>query len=79
MTLEDILFFSTGVTVIPPVGFTTCPSLEFLHDDDETKCKFPKAKKCSCTLQIPLKHENYTAFVHSMNFGIKNALGFGYA
>jgi len=81
LTFEDIMFFSTGVKHIPPLGFTPSPSIKFLHDSegDGQRSSFPKANTCSCCLQLPVVHATFNAFVEAMVFGIRNSQGFGYA
>eukprot|EP00118_Oscarella_pearsei_P010261 m.62359 g.62359 ORF g.62359 m.62359 type:complete len:150 (+) comp35059_c0_seq4:1445-1894(+) len=47
-SLSDILAFVTGLSMIPPLGFTTTPILRFGH-----KGVLPTASTCLLTLRIP--------------------------
>ena len=81
LTFEEILFFSTGVKQVPPLGFNPSPTIQFLHagDCDGQQSSFPKANTCSCCLQLPVMQSSYSAFVEAVVFAIKNSQGFGYA
>jgi len=81
LTFEEILFFSTGVKQVPPLGFSPTPAIEFLHEteDDGQQSSFPKASTCSCCLQLPVVQSTYADFVTAVVFGITNSQGFGYA
>lgn len=73
-TLQSILTFTTGSNVVPPMGFSPQPSLEFLH----TGGKYPIANTCINCLRLPLYME-YEAFKEAMDFAIRNTQGFGMA
>lgn len=73
VSLEDILIFFTGCDSIPALGFSPKPRLEFI-----TNSRFPLANTCEIILRIPV-HTTYTAFKSNMDFGIRNAPGFGRA
>lgn len=68
--LGDILAFSTGSNVIPPIGFTPAPSIEFQNG------KYPIANTCANCLRLPI-HNRYEDFKENMDFGIQNTQGFG--
>ncbi|XP_048010126.1 E3 ubiquitin-protein ligase NEDD4-like [Megalobrama amblycephala] len=70
--LEDILTFATGSNVVPPIGFSPQPSLEFLHNEG----KYPVANTCINCLRLPI-HKSYEDFKNNMDFGIQNTQGFG--
>ncbi|KAK5848647.1 hypothetical protein PBY51_006242 [Eleginops maclovinus] len=74
MTLESILTFTTGSNVVPPMGFSPQPSLEFLHGGG----KYPIANTCINCLRLPL-HSEYEPFKEAMEFAIQNTYGFGMA
>jgi len=74
--LADVLFFATGVREVPPAGFSPSPELQFLHDGSEN---FPKANTCACVLSLPTAHDTYDNFCKAVDFGIRNAYGFGFA
>ncbi|XP_036419877.1 G2/M phase-specific E3 ubiquitin-protein ligase-like isoform X2 [Colossoma macropomum] len=73
VTLEEILIFSTGCDSIPPLGFSPLPSLEF-----EECSAYPTANTCDNILRVPIK-TTYEDFKLAMDFGIRNAAGFGKA
>lgn len=75
LKLADVLFFATGVREVPPAGFATQPQLQFLHLANET---FPKANTCTCVLSLPAMHDTYDNFCAAVDFGIRNAYGFGF-
>jgi len=79
LALSDILFFITGCKALPPRKI--CAKIEFLHDVEACgeKSRFPKANTCSCTLYLPVLHDNYNSFVSDMTFGFMNGRGFGNA
>jgi len=83
LTLEEILFFSTGVKCVPPAGLSPQPSIGFLHDAELNgngdKSKYPKGNTCACRVMLPVTHDTYQAFTEAVIFGIKNSHGFGYA
>jgi len=83
VTLADVLFFTTGVKSVPPVGFKVTPSIEFMHQRhrEQSTSLFPLAHTCSCTgtLVLPIVHITYEDFVSNFVYGVKNAHGFGYA
>lgn len=72
MVLADVLTFTTGMPVEPPLGFSPLPSLTFTFES-----KFPTANTCANVLYIPLEHTCYTEFVWHMCYGILNTAGFG--
>ena len=81
LTFEEILFFSTGLKQVPPLGFSPSPTVQFLHDteQDGQQSSFLKANTCSCCLQLAVVQLSHDAFVEAFVFGVKNSQGFGYA
>ena len=63
ISLEDILFFCTGLDRIPPYGLET--SIEVQFDEN---VKLAKSKTCGFTLTLPM---------NNIDFSIKCALRFG--
>ncbi|XP_078139955.1 G2/M phase-specific E3 ubiquitin-protein ligase [Centroberyx gerrardi] len=63
--LGDILSFATGCHVVPPIGFSPKPSLEFQRG------RYPIANTCVNCLRIPL-HQSYEDFKSNMDFAIQN-------
>lgn len=75
--LGKILAFATGASVIPPVGFSPQPSIDFLHDHSfSPKCRLPMANTCINCLKLPML-DTYEDFRESMDFAIGNTQGFG--
>uniref|UniRef100_A0A3P9MTD6 HECT domain-containing protein n=1 Tax=Poecilia reticulata TaxID=8081 RepID=A0A3P9MTD6_POERE len=53
--LGKILAFATGATVIPPVGFSPQPSIEFLHEQSiHPSRQLPIANTCINCLKLPM-------------------------
>lgn len=75
VSLEDLLIFTTGCSTVPPLGFKSTPSIEFLHGTDKI---FPEASTCGLVLKLPVKQLDYLDFKNSMTFGIKNGQVFGF-
>lgn len=81
-TLEDILVFATGANVVPALGFTPQPSIEFLHIESHLpvaaaqKERFPTANTCINCIRLPLYH-HFNTFKDNMEFAICNTQGFG--
>ncbi|XP_054622472.1 G2/M phase-specific E3 ubiquitin-protein ligase-like [Dunckerocampus dactyliophorus] len=75
--LGKILAFATGASVIPPVGFSPQPSVDFLHDQpvSSRRC-LPMANTCINCLKLPLL-DTYEDFRESMDFALGNTQGFG--
>ncbi|XP_054476984.1 G2/M phase-specific E3 ubiquitin-protein ligase-like [Anoplopoma fimbria] len=75
--LGKILAFATGASVVPPVGFSPQPSIDFLHEHSSSpKQRLPMANTCINCLKLPLL-DTYEAFRESMDFAIGNTQGFG--
>ena len=76
-----MLFFATGVKDVLPMGFSTKPQIQFLHDAEQSgqPSLYPKANTCSCILHLPVVHQSYADFTKAITFGIENAHGFGFA
>jgi len=81
VTLSSLLMFATGTKSVPPAGWSTQPTVDFLHEPEASgnRSQFPKATTCGCVLHLPVVHDTYDSFVDAMNFGISCAHGFGYA
>jgi len=81
ISLEDLLFFVTGVRAIPPLGFNPQPTVSFLHEPEinDQLSAFPKANTCLCALQLPVLHSSYANFIDNFLFAVRNSQGFGYA
>uniref|UniRef100_A0A1X7UFQ4 HECT domain-containing protein n=1 Tax=Amphimedon queenslandica TaxID=400682 RepID=A0A1X7UFQ4_AMPQE len=69
LTLADILIFFSGVDSIPPLGFSSSPTLTF-HNKD-----FPSSSTCALTLTLPI-HSDYMSFKAKVTFGMKHHGGF---
>ncbi|XP_033987995.1 uncharacterized protein LOC117483755 [Trematomus bernacchii] len=75
--LGKILAFATGASVIPPVGFSPQPSIDFLHGHPSSpKQRLPMANTCINCLKLPLL-ETYDDFKECMDFALGNTQGFG--
>ncbi|KAI4812495.1 hypothetical protein KUCAC02_023881 [Chaenocephalus aceratus] len=77
--LGTILAFATGASVIPPVGFSPQPSIDFLHGHPSSpKQRLPIAMANTCIncLKLPLL-ETYDDFKECMDFALGNTQGFG--
>ncbi|XP_016089768.1 G2/M phase-specific E3 ubiquitin-protein ligase-like [Sinocyclocheilus grahami] len=81
-SLDKILKFATGCSVLPAIGLKPQPSIEFLHPVDSSpwyasqREKFPTANTCINCLRLPL-HKSYDMFKSNMAFAICNTQGFG--
>lgn len=71
MSLEDILMFATGLKEIPAAKLISQPQLTF-----QKHSRFPEANVCANTIKLPIL-PSYEIFEEAMNYGIKNAPGFG--
>ncbi|XP_028259851.1 uncharacterized protein LOC114434702 [Parambassis ranga] len=79
--LQKILAFATGASVVPPIGFSPSPSLEFIHkgdDDFSSTPLFPMANTCVNCIRLPL-HVSYHVFKEKFDFALGNTYGFGRA
>ncbi|XP_034738154.1 G2/M phase-specific E3 ubiquitin-protein ligase [Etheostoma cragini] len=78
--LGMILAFATGANLVPPIGFSPQPSIEFLHQEHDagTTSKLPIANTCINCLKLPL-HTCYKDFQENMDFALGNTHGFGMA
>ncbi|XP_023805819.1 G2/M phase-specific E3 ubiquitin-protein ligase-like [Oryzias latipes] len=58
--LQKILAFATGASVVPAIGFSPTPSVQFMHneDDDFFSSMFPMANTCVNCIKLPL-HTSY--------------------
>ncbi|XP_060927947.1 G2/M phase-specific E3 ubiquitin-protein ligase-like [Limanda limanda] len=75
VTLERVLEFSSGASVVPPLGFPHPPQIQFIHEENRI---FPEANTCIVTLRLPL-HSSYEWFKKHMMEGILQAPTFGLA
>ncbi|KAK2861023.1 hypothetical protein Q7C36_005189 [Tachysurus vachellii] len=73
VTLEKVLEFTSGASVVPPLGFPHRPQIQFLHEANKI---FPEAKTCQVILRLPI-HNVYDTFKKYMMEGIMQAPGFG--
>ncbi|KAK7171913.1 hypothetical protein R3I93_004269 [Phoxinus phoxinus] len=79
--LQRILAFSTGASVVPPIGFFPTPSVQFIHKDDDdfsSTPMFPMANTCVNCIRLPL-HVSYQLFKDKFDFALGNTYGFGRA
>ncbi|XP_041834351.1 G2/M phase-specific E3 ubiquitin-protein ligase-like [Melanotaenia boesemani] len=79
VSLEKILFFSTGLKSFPPLDLRPSPTLCFLHDAEDSGklSSYPKANTCTNQLYLPTVHKTYHEFKNHMVFGICASAGFG--
>ncbi|XDV25542.1 hypothetical protein PO909_029448, partial [Leuciscus waleckii] len=76
--LQKILAFSTGASVVPPIGFSPTPSVQFIHkgeDDFSSTPMFPMANTCVNCIRLPL-HVSYQLFKEKFDFALGNTYGF---
>jgi len=73
INLGDILAFVTGASSVPPIGFTSPPSIVF----QETS-PFPISNTCANILKLPLSVDSFNMFMYNFCYGISNAIGFGH-
>ncbi|XP_060941362.1 G2/M phase-specific E3 ubiquitin-protein ligase-like [Limanda limanda] len=79
--LQKILSFATGASVLPPIGFSPTPSVQFIQkEDDDFSCTpmFPLANTCVNCIKLPL-HVSYQQFKEKFDFALGNSYGFGRA
>ncbi|XP_027132288.1 G2/M phase-specific E3 ubiquitin-protein ligase [Larimichthys crocea] len=79
--LQKILAFATGASVVPPIGFSPSPSVEFIHkgdDDFSSTPLFPMANTCINCIKLPL-HVSYQLLKEKFDFALGNTYGFGRA
>ena len=74
INLGDILAFATGVSSVPPIGFSSPSSIVF----QETS-PFPISNACANILKLPLSVDSFNMFMYNFCYGISNAIGFGHA
>ncbi|KAE8299861.1 G2/M phase-specific E3 ubiquitin-protein ligase [Larimichthys crocea] len=70
--LQKILAFATGTSVVPPIGFSPSPSVEFIHkgdDDFSSTPLFPMANTCINCIKLPL-HVSYQLFKEKFDFAL---------
>ncbi|KAJ8273933.1 hypothetical protein GJAV_G00107130 [Gymnothorax javanicus] len=78
---QKILAFATRARVVPPIGFSPSPSVEFIHkgdDDFSSTPLFPMANTCVNCIRLPL-HVSYQLFKEKFDFALGNTYGFGRA
>ncbi|KAI4806052.1 hypothetical protein KUCAC02_010643 [Chaenocephalus aceratus] len=77
--VQKILAFATGASVVPPIGFSPTPSVEFIHngeDDFASTPLFPIANTCVNCIGLPL-HVSYGVFKDKFDLALGNTYGFG--
>ncbi|XP_042670346.1 G2/M phase-specific E3 ubiquitin-protein ligase isoform X2 [Centrocercus urophasianus] len=67
VTLQDILFFVTGCSSIPPIGFDPEPTIKFLP------VHYPIGNRLLNCLELPITR-TYESFKNKMEFTIRNTL-----
>lgn len=72
LTLHNVLQFTTGASMEPPLGFDPQPTITF-----QGESPLPSANTCTNTILLPTMHNNYEDFKYHIVFGIANAAGFG--
>ena len=72
ISLGDILAFVTGASSVPPIGFSSRPTIIF----QETS-PFPISNTCANILKLPLSVDSFNMFMYNFCYGISNAIGFG--
>ena len=72
VSLELILSFATGVTSIPPMGFSKEPSINFSEYD-----VYPTASTCILQLTLPTCYDSFTSFKSALDTGFTMHGGFG--
>ncbi len=72
ISLSDIIQFTTGMPVTPPIGFIPQPSISFTSES-----QYPLANTCGNMLKLPMKHKTLEEFGYHMCYGITNCAGFG--
>ena len=78
VTLEKLLIFASGLQKLPPLGFQTPPSLEFLHREAGERRPLSEANTCTVCIRLPV-HPTYEEFEHWMNSGMLQSPHFGLA
>ncbi|XP_059209526.1 G2/M phase-specific E3 ubiquitin-protein ligase-like [Centropristis striata] len=75
--LSGVLAFATGASIVPPIGFSPRPTIDFLHHQSVSpgRC-LPMANTCINCLKLPLC-DTYTEFKDSMDYALENTQGFG--
>ncbi|XP_053192741.1 uncharacterized protein LOC128376917 [Scomber japonicus] len=79
--LQKVLAFATGASVVPPIGFSPSPSVEFIHqrdDDFSPTPMFPTANTCINCIRLPI-HVSFQVFKEKFDFALDNTYGFGRA
>ncbi|XP_062320566.1 G2/M phase-specific E3 ubiquitin-protein ligase-like [Osmerus eperlanus] len=78
--LQKILSFATRASVLPPIGFSPTPSVQFIHkeDDDFSTPMFPVANTCVNCIKLTL-HVSYQLSKEKFDFALGNTYGFGRA
>lgn len=72
--LRNLLCFYTAEESIPPLGYSSTPSLSFDHH-----ATYPCASTCLCALTLPTCHTNYDSFAFHMEQALVCHGGFGAA
>ena len=72
-TLRDVLVFCSGSDHIPPAGFCSVPSINFLLSKSEL---LPTASTCDLTIRLPTSHKDYRKFTEYMVLGVRGSKDF---
>uniref|UniRef100_A0AAQ4PDK8 HECT domain-containing protein n=1 Tax=Gasterosteus aculeatus aculeatus TaxID=481459 RepID=A0AAQ4PDK8_GASAC len=67
--------------VLPPIGFSPTPSVQFIHNEDDDFSSTPMflvANTCVNYIKLPL-HASYQLFKQKFDFALGNTYGFGRA
>lgn len=71
LKLEDILIFMTGSSDIPCSGYSTKPTIQFVHDK-----RYSSSNTCACILSIAVFEQTYEEFVVSFLTSVMNGKDF---
>ena len=69
---SDILIFTTGVSSVPPLGFSPLLTISFTAAEG-----LPTASTCANVLRIPTKLQDYDDFKGAFDLAIRGCQGFG--
>ena len=72
VTLEDVLKFLSGCSIIPPGGFDSDLTLNFTEES-----RYPSVSTCTFTLTLPLNLNVYQRFKEILIESIISGPGFG--
>lgn len=72
VTVGNVLKFMTGCSTIPPGGFETKFSIQFMEER-----RYPSVSTCTFTIKLPLNLHEYKCFKEVMIEAIVSGAGFG--